>query len=672
MKKLLTIAMLAVLFCSCEQSKRISHLTVPDEVNKQRREFAPLEPVNVDSVMAVYPGHDGVYLNMERTIEHAGNKDGNLATFLFGDRSTSWSYIDIKRYRYVVMNPEAAWLTQVEFYSKPHKLYMIVINPDSTERHYGLANLKEEKNGDEKSYRFIFPDIRRGSTIEVGREYTYAVKEHLPPLEYDIELQFEIPCEKLDFSFAYPDWWRMDFKNTGPYSTSEYDRREDTEARKIIISHSATDVPAILREPFCPYFNDVCKRLEFKVNWLSMGGGEIDLTTRWQDIAETVYEKAIKPTKKLKGKTDIANLAKELTEGEFSDYDKLKAIVSYVQDSLELTWSWGKADYHKIIKQKKGGYLQLTGLTYAMLQHLEIPSCMLMVHSADDGYFDETYVSYGEVPMPAVKVEINDDYYVIFPYIKGLPLNHTPQNFQGQQALAIDPKGVGTFWTVPPGNRADNTVEESYILTLGDDGVISVEETKTFSGSQAYYLRELLSELTDSEREKTVREFLTYSDGEVDLEAPRIESLDNPDEPLVLNLKYTISNLLTITPEEVIFHTGGLFSPISGNRYKFDPDYRQLPIAIYYDEQFNKKIDINFPAGWQITNELGNVSLENAFGAISGQYTASDGQLHIEQKLALNRSIEPKEQYPELLNLVGDPSLLHVPSIVFSTTGAAN
>ena len=665
MRKYLLITFVAASLLSCTASRRITYLNIPVEKG------GSFEPVNIDSVVAKYSGHDGVYLNLERTIEHFGTKDRSAGQFFVGGLGLDWSFCDIKKYRYVVLNPEASWLTHVEFWRKPNQLFIIIINPDGSIRRYSLTDLKKESKEGADVYRLIFPDIRRGSLVEVGHEHTYSAQKMNPPLHHYIALQFYIPCEKLSFSYAYPDWWQVMVKDTGPFSNTQYETSSEPKKRKAFLRYSATDIPAILSEPYSPYFKEVGKYLRFQVTSLSMGGIKIDRRLTFKKITEEVYKDLIKPGRDGDTRFAILGLAREVVRGDTTRYQRMQSVVNYVRDSMEITSKYGKANYRSVINKKKGGAWELTGLTQAMLDALSIPTSLLLIHSADDGYLDTAYVDYGQFSVPAVRAEVDGEYYVLFPCLKHLPFDHTPQFVQGQPALEIKADGEWDYWTVPHASREADRTRRDYRLTLSEDGNVRVEETATHRGIMAYVWREMLSDLTDTELEKTFEEFTTFSGGEVTLKTHEFQNLNKPSLPLIIRLNYDIANLLTVTPEEVIFHTGGLFAPISGSKNNFDPDYRQLPISIRADEQHDKNIEFSFPPNWHLTTALTGVSKENDFGSITSQYFIGDGELRVTQKIFLVHTFADREQYPALLELVGNHSLLHLPNLVFSVSDMA-
>ena len=128
---------------------------------------------------------------------------------------------------------------------------------------------------------------------------------------------------------------------------------------------------------------------------------------------------------------------------------------------------------------------------------------------------------------------------------------------------------------------------------------------------------------------------------------------------------YNIYNLVTVTPDEVIFQTGGLFSPSSNVKTKIDTEERVNPIRIYSDEKYIKNISIEFPKNWALTSTLKNLEKENEFGKIKGVYTVNPGNIQVAQERLLLKSHKPKEMIDELLEITGRKSQLYIPTMIF-------
>ncbi|MBK7499428.1 MAG: hypothetical protein IPI19_10040 [Ignavibacteriales bacterium] len=212
----------------------------------------------------------------------------------------------------------------------------------------------------------------------------------------------------------------------------------------------------------------------------------------------------------------------------------------------------------------------------------------------------------------------------------------------------------------------NNNLEENYNITIGQDGILNVKEVKTANGSFGYELREYLENRSEKEIEKDIREILTYTEGNIDVLNYEIVNKDNYKEPLIIKIEYTINNLVTITPEEILFQTGGLLSPSSKYKKRLDPKDRVNPIVIYFDQKFSKNIIINYPQDWTLLKEIQDINFNNEFGIIEGKYSYQTGLISIDQSSYMCKNKQPKEKIEDLLKISGSISELQVPVIVFT------
>ena len=648
--------LLVFIFSSCSVSRRITHIQyVPSDSLLQK------DRINVAEYEKKYSKYDGVYLFVKNVMEHSGTK----SSFGFG----GWKYHRIKNIKYVVLNPDAAYLTTFSqtFHPKAqiNSLYIVTIDLAGEIKKYSMSDLFEEKDSyGYLTYKFSLPGIKKGSIIEEGIDITYNANQVMPPIEYDVDLQYQLPCEKLEFDFAYPDWWKIITKKIGPLTNINYTVNYDEKDNKNIITYKAENIPAIPQEPFSPYFLEVAKYLKIKITNLD-AGYKYSSPKDWQEYASQFRRYAMNNEGIFS--SSVRSKTNELIENCKTPIEKLEAILSYVQENIEIANDYRKRDFLDVIEDSQGSIYEICGLTQAMLSKADLQTDYLLIHSAQSGYFDEDYISFDQLSIPAVKVDIDNKSYVVLPYFKNLPINHIPPFIQDQTALIVsnDKMRNGKFWTLPPGNMADNSFKEKYNLELKNDGIISVKEEKIIAGSFAYDIREYISKLKEEEIKKYLESLLTYTDGNVHINTYKIENQQDYKLPLILKLEYDINNLLTLTPDEVIFQTGGLLSPSSLLKIKIDPKERINPIKINYDQTFEKQISVKFPSEWTVTTSLKELKVDNEFGFTKGEYKISEGNIAFDETSKLHQCFKPKEKISDLLDIIGSSSKFNIPDIIF-------
>jgi hypothetical protein len=339
---------LALMAIGCVQPVRLSSLEVPDETYQQAT------PVDVAAYAAKYPTYDGVMLEVEETIEHSGlMEDAKSGLGVFGALVKNWVYSHVYREKYIILNPEARWLSTYELSYKPDKLYMITISPSGQVTHFAKTDLQTVKDdkGRER-YKIAFPRVEKGTVVEVGWENIYNVNKYPPPLEQDIKLQFAIPCERLKFTFAYPDWWTIATKRLGPSKQVPVVRVPDEAAKKISMIYEVTDVPALRPEPYSPPFKQIARYLQFQVTSFVMMGLTWKSDMNWNSIVDGFRMYALKKTREQSW--DVKRIADSVTAGAVTTREKVSRTVSWVSRAIDPSEKSNNADPEKTLSRRAG------------------------------------------------------------------------------------------------------------------------------------------------------------------------------------------------------------------------------------------------------------------------------------------------------------------------------
>jgi len=644
-----------IISISCTVSKRITSIqTAPSD-------SALYLLANSDELIDKYSKYDGVYLKIKDTYEHSATKTNSLLS-----RNGEWMYHRINSVKYLVINPDKQELTTFSIKLPPktkfNSYYLVTLSPDKQIKRYDRTNLITEKDYNGMiTYKFAIPDIRKGTTVEYGLDLSF----YGGPLEYDIPLQYTMPCEKLELKFAYPDWWEVRTKKISDSVNVGYKVNENIEEKKKIISYEAENIPPITSEPFAPFFNEVAKYLRINFTLIDLSY-PIKFFKGWNEIAHDYKNYAMNKegflSNKAGGKSD------DLTEGLTDPVSKLDTIVSFIQKEISIADDGTNRNFGKILKDKKGSIYEICGLTEAMLSEAELETDYLLIHSARNGIVDYDFISYDQFQLPAVRTKIDSVYYVVIPYSKFLPIDYLPEFVQEQPALIVSNNEAkhGQFWKTPVGKMTNNDLVEDYNINISSDGLLNVNEMKIANGLFAYDLREYFDKKTEKEIEQEIPDMLTYTEGNIDILNYEIINKENYKEPLKIKIEYNINNLITITPDEILFQTAGLLSPSSKFKKRLDPKERINPIVIYFDQIYTKNIKINYPREWNVVQKIDNVKFSNEFGQIEGNYNYSDGLISIDQKSYLLKNKQPKEKIEELLKITGNISKLQVPVIIFT------
>jgi hypothetical protein len=659
LRLILGLSLLALL-AGCTESSRIAHLVAPEASITQ------LPPTDVAQYTRKYPDYDGVMINVEQTIEHSGIKeDASSGLGILGSFVKSWTFSRVYKERYIVLNPEARWLTTYSLNYKPDTLYMLTISPSGKVTWFGKDDLKKYRDDDGwDRYKIAFPRVEKGTIIEIGYEDSYTAQYFFPPIDHDIVLQYPIPCEHLKFTYAYPNWWTVANKQIAPGFEVPITASDSTEVKKRLLVYEKADIPALRPEPFSPPFKQMAMYYQFMVTDLEMKGTKWHSQKTWADLAKQFRKYVIKKVEKRSD--EVQHLTDSVTAGVTDNTDKLDRIVTWVSRNIERSGRSNHADPLKTLTEKKGTVYDMTGLAQAMLYAAGIGSSFLLVHDAEDGYFDPNYISEDQIHAPALRVEVSQAGLIVFPWIKDLPLGLTPGQYQGQTAIVVSEEGGGGDLNLPIVATSRDMILDSLTITLDSSGATHVVERRTFDGMPAYRMRRELERLEVQARDDSVKALVAHKNTDLTALSYSLTNDTLWEVPLTINFTYDLQNLIAVAPEEAIFQTVGLFSPIPEVE-DFDTLTRQNPIWIETPTEYRKQVVLKYPESWTPTTPVDSVWFENEFGIVISQNQVGHGLLTISQKASLKKTHETKAKITDLADLVGTGSKASIPVIVFKT-----
>ena len=620
----------------------------------------PLPHIDADSLKALYPTSAMAFLTDERTIEHQVDFPADV-----------WDYVQDIRRQYVVLDPDEDRATTFALHAGRRDVVegvaLRITSPAGDVRSFALADLAREPEGDGAVYKFAYPGAEFGSVIEESFRLRRGWdRSYQPPLYQDVPLQSESPVDRMTFRYIYPSSWALGLKRTAAETLPPVAVDRETKAHYTILTSDNRNVPPFTREPFSPFYKETAPYLEFAVTKildrdvlpLYEAPASWDALTR--DFSKYVFSR--------RGGTSgpVAQQARSIADPAAPDSVRLAAIVGWVQSQIELVDEGGATNLQEVLRTRKANELLITGLTQALLEEAGFEAQYVLVHPASEGYFDPAFVNLNQFTAPAIVVHMGDVDRVVFPYIAGLPVTYIPEPFQRANAMSLTATGFDSFLILPSGLGAQSSVEETIDVRLDEDGAVQVTETATLHGGSAYDIRDALHGLDAAERDTKARTFVTYDEGAIRDFSFTVEGESNAEVPVVLTLRYAIDDLVTLTPDEVLFQTGGLLSPASLSAFEEAPGTRRNPIKIAASQLTTKTISVHFPEAWSLTTDLADAEETTGFGSASSAYTRQPGLVTAAQRIELRASRAPATQYPSLARLTGSASKLYVPTLVFS------
>ncbi len=617
-----------------------------------------------------YQHYDGVTLEREKTFEYNSRISGQriagaaLGTalgvaaaattgvgFIPTGSPLEMSYSHVHKHRYLILNPHAEALStfsmEVPVGSVALNFYLNVISPGGETSRYGFTDLFKQETADPLiEFQFAIPQVEKGTIVEYAYEWEYGyipAAKQLLPSPFHMSNYSPLPCEQLTVNVGFPQNWGLQVKNLTDESYPYHLVNTHKDHGKKMLVYTAENLPAYIEEPFAPIFWEHNEYVEFVFrNRLKY---QADY---WHEVATNFrYGLEIYSPRLYKAERELLNLIDRIAPECEEGADFLCAVMDYLYTEVEIVSGSSRNMLPiNVVRRGKGSILELCHLIHALLHIKDIESRILLVHPAEEGYFDPYYQTVTQFRLTAVSAKIDGKDYVVFPGLPDLTTGSIPAGCLGESALIINKPDCGVMTDLPDTNFLANEIHWEHAIEIGRDGILSVVETRTFHGSSGALVRERFRDLSPEETDTAVQADNEQYACDLKLKSYEIANLDSRALPPVLKQEYTIDNLVSILPDEVIFQTGGFLAELTRESFGVEPGYRHNPIRLYESRSRRHSIHITYPEDWILTSALDNLKLENRFGSISLTFRRGGGFLDVELHKQLHRIEASREEIP--------------------------
>ena len=457
MRSSLLLPILLLFLSACNTTERVVHF------GSDQPSAAQLSANDLNALQSKYANADGVYLNYNETLEHN-------VSIAFTSTIPHWKFYKIVDRSYIVFNTASPDLSEfrleVPANDKLEQATIMVQTPGSLGSTYSKDDLAVQTGSDgQRIYTLPYSLSEPGTTITERFEITVGDLERNPPVSHDVPLQYALPAEQVRFQYIYPIWWQVDVKNLSLNQPLEYERIEDSDRRKIILTYSNASVPAFVETPNGPYFKQSAPYFQLQVTNLSMGSAlRYTAPEDWTDFAKDYRQYAVGDGDR--AARSIQRTTQNLVGPSESDLDRVEIILNYINDNIVLVEGSKQKSLDLVLSRREGNKYMITGLMQMMLHEAGIDSEYLLIHPAYEGYFDPDFYSEDQLQEPGLGVFVDGEQYYVLPGRQRSLGEALPRYFMGQTAMVITDEGFGGFTEVFSGQggggdivaASDNTI----------------------------------------------------------------------------------------------------------------------------------------------------------------------------------------------------------------------
>ena len=419
-----------------------------------------------------------------------------------------------------------------------------------------------------------------------------------------------------------------------------------------IVRLQVTSVPAFQREDFMPPEDEVKARVDFSY---SLDAPDTDVNHFWAGVGKRLNGNLESFIGKRKA---MEQAVSEIVGPNDPPEVMLQKIYARVQQLRNTSYEVRKTEEEeKRAKEKepanveevwKRGYAnggQLTWLYLALVRAAGFEAYGVWVADREHYFFTPGLMQSGRLDSNLVLIKLNGKNIFCDPGAAFTPFGLLPWMETGIAGLQLDKKESAWIKTLVP-TAAQARTERHANLTLSDTGDLEGKLTVTYTDMEAARRRRGERHADDAERK-------LYLEGSIKASIPAASEvkLTNQPEwknsalPLVAEFSIKVPGWAAAAGHHVIIPTG-LFS--AREKHLFDHVERVHPIYVEYPYSESDDINIQIPAGWQVSslppgwNDTGKVV------AYTLKAENDKGKLHLTRTLAVDFILMQVKYYTPL------------------------
>lgn len=539
---------------------------------------------------------------------------------------------------------------------KVKELRAWLVRPGSETKRYGkdeTVDIAGALNDVYNEYRLR--TISATSDADVGSvfAYTYTREERSVFSQDDWSFQDELPVITSRYTLALPSGWRAEavtfnHPNVEPrVNGSNY-------------TWELSNLAAVPEEPLSPGITNLVPRLAVSY-YPPASTQQLSIKTfaNWADVAAWMAELE---DPQVQVDDALARKAYELTALAKTEYDKIRAIATYVQNIqyISIQTGIGRGGGYRphssteVFAKSYGDCKDKANLMRAMLKVVGIDAIPVSIYSGDPNYVQADWPSPQQFNHCIIAVKVSDatqastviqhpklGRLLIFdPTDSETPVGDLPYHMQGSLAL-LDSKIATELVTMPTTPPEMNQLERVATLQLQADGAIAGQIQENAKGQTAAKFRSEFKQLSKPDYHGMIERWLTA--GATSARLDKIEPSDNAGVgEFTLNVQFSAKSYGQLMQDRLL-----VFKPAVVSRREslsLTAPQRKHPVVLRANA-YSETVKVQLPAGFAVDEVPDAVKLETAFGSYTTSYEVVNGELVFKRQLSQKATTIPAAQY---------------------------
>ena len=489
------------------------------------------------------------------------------------------------------------------------------------------------------------------------KHHNFYYKVYPYTIEYDIEISYKntlffpmwspqggekMSVEKSQMSVICPLDYQFRYKaymySGEPVTTSEKNKK--------IVTWSAKDMPAIVKEVYEPNWHELTTVVIYGPTDFQVGEYKGNMAT-WQDFGKFVY--ALKQNRDMLP-DPVKQKVHNLTAGVTGVKEKIQVLYEFMQKntryiSIQLgIGGWQPFDASYVANKGYGDCKALTNYMYSLLKEAGITSYYTLVRAGSTAqYMTDDFPSqqFNHVILCA---PVNKDTVWLECTSQTLPAGYLSDFTSNRYALLIDENG-GKLIHTPKYGLKENMQIRNIKAKLEDDGTLVVKADSKYDAEQQDEIQGVINALSKDKVKEYLHDhfdFATYDINSFNYKENKSE-LPSVNE----SLDISVSNYATITGKRLFIVPNVMTR--TRRRLKED-ETRKYDIVLKYEFTDIDSAEIELPAGYETESKPQDVSIADKFGKYSCSVKLKDNKLVYYRSMEQYSGRFPASDYKDLVS----------------------
>jgi hypothetical protein len=483
--------------------------------------------------------------------------------------------------------------------------------------------------------------------------YSYTTEDHSVFSQDEWDFQSATPVVSSRYTLVLPNGWRAE-------SVTFNHAKVEPKVSGSTYTWELGNLAAVADEPMSPSVSNLVARLAIGY-YPPAGVATPSLKTfaNWGDVGAWMSE--LEDPQVILSEPLTAK-ARELTANAKTEYEKIRAIGSYVQkvQYISIQTRLGRGGGYRphsaaeVFAKSYGDCKDKANLMRAMLKAVGIDALPVSIYSGDPAYVRANWPSPNQFNHCIIAVKVSDQtqaatviqhpklgrLLIFDPTAEETPVGDLPIYLQGSLAL-LDSKDVDALVQMPVTAPDLNQLERSADLQLEGDGSMTGGIEERARGQVAARFRTEFRRLSRPEYNTMVEHWLVSS-----APSSKISKLEPVDDVaqgrFALDIAFAAPGYAQLMQNRLL-----VFKPAIVSRREelaLTNTSRSHPIVLT-SNSYSETVRVKLPAGFDVDELPDAVKLDTAFGVYNTSYDVKDGQLTFKRSLVQHAITVPVEQY---------------------------